>query len=99
MNRKVDAALYWSIQNKKKELISENEELKRELQSFKSINKYINPKDHILINGIEHHLDLSDGNFYTKESFQDIYGLEASKLWDQSGIILERIINELNKHL
>ena len=99
MNKKVDAALYWSVQHKKNELISENEELKRELQSFKSINKYINPKDHILINGIVYHLDLSDGNFYTKESFQDIYGHEASNLWDKSGFILQTIINSLNKRI
>ena len=96
---KVDAALYWSVIHKNNELISENEELKRELKSFKSINKYIIPKDHILINGIEHHLDLSDGYFYTKESFQDVYGQGASNLWDKSGIILQRIINSLNKRL
>ena len=99
MSKKVDAALYWSVQHKKNELISENEELKRELKSFKLIKKYIDPKDHILINGIEYHVDLSDGNFYTKESFQDIYGPESSKLWDKSALILHTIVNELNKHL
>ena len=93
MSNKVDAALYWSVQRKKEELISEIEKLKRE-----SINKYIIPKDHILINDIEHRLDLSDGHFYTKESFQAIYGSKSSELWDKSGFILQIIINELNKY-
>ena len=98
MNRKVDASLYWSVQRKKKELMNENEELKRELQSFKFKLNYINPKDSILINNKEYRLDLSDGKFYTKQSFQDIYGLKHSELWEKSGILLQSIINELNKY-
>ena len=100
MNRKVDASLYWSVQRKKKELMNENEELKRELQSlkFKFQLNYINPRDCILIKNNEYRLDLSDGKFYTKQSFQDIYGSEFSELWEKSGIILKSIINELNKY-
>jgi len=90
MSNKVDAALYWSVQRKKDELISEIEKLKR--------NKYIIPKDHILIDDIEHRLDLSDGHFYTKESFQHIYCSKSSELWELSGSILKTIINELNEY-
>ena len=92
---KVDSALYWHVHHKNNKLISENEELKRKLKSVNSIN----PRDHISINGIEHHLDLSNGLFYTKENFQEFYGSKSSELWDKSGLILQSIINELNKHL
>ena len=98
MNRKVDASLYWSVQRKKKELMNENEELKRELQSLKFKLNYINPRDSILINNKEYRLDLSDGKFYTKQSFQDIYVFKTSELREKSGILLQSIINELNKY-
>ena len=98
MSRKVDAALYWSVQRRKEDLLNENEELKRELKSIKLMHGKITPKDHILVNNIEYRLDLSDGSFYTKKSFQDAYGSQSSELWEKSGILLQSIINSLNKY-
>jgi len=98
MSRTVDAALYWSVQRKKADLLNENEELKRELNSIKLMHGYITPRDHILINTIEYRLDLSDGSFYTRKSFQDAYGSQSSELWEKSGILLQSIINSLNKY-
>ena len=98
MSRKVDARLYWSVQRKKEDLLNENEELKRELKSLKLMYGNITPKDHILVNTIEYRLDLSDGLFYTKKSFQDAYGPQSSELWEKSGILLQSIITSLNKY-
>tara|TARA_B110000285_G_C14615201_1_gene376643 strand:- start:33 stop:320 length:288 start_codon:yes stop_codon:yes gene_type:complete len=95
MSKKVDVSLYWSVINKNKKLLFENEELK----NSRPTKKYIIPIDHIIKNNIEYRLDLSDGNFYSKSNFEETYNQRASILWDESGIILKIIINNLNKHL
>ena len=99
MNNKVDATLYWSVIHKNKALESEKVELINKIERLKNISKhrYIIPKDHILIDGIEHRLDISDGKFYKKSSFQEIYS-NSENLWVNSGILLKKIINGLNKN-
>jgi len=91
MSSKVDSALYWSVIRKKKELMDENAILMTRLHR----GPCGHPTTHIVIKGVEHRLDLSDGRFYTQESFQSIYGSSSGELWNDSGRILERIMTTL----
>jgi hypothetical protein len=89
MSHKVDSALYWSVIRKKKELLDENARLRARLHGGP-------PTTHIVIKGVEQRLDLSDGKFYSLESFRSVYGSSSAKLWNESGRVLEHIMSTLD---